>query len=207
MKFISHLVNYIATTSIKEGIDSSHGLPHSLDVIRRASDIFHNVKWSYPVIIPQERIILTAAGIHDMCDGKYMNEKEGIQNIELFLQDKLEPYEIDVAIQIITTMSYSKVKKTGFPYLGNYQIAYHIVREADLLAAYDFERAMIFNINKHNGDLLTAYENASELFYSRVLRHHDDNLFVTDYSKILSHKLHDNALNQMDIWKRIISKM
>lgn len=207
MKFVSHLVNYVASTSIKYGIDSSHSLPHSLDVIRRASDIFYNVKWLYPFVIPQERVILTAAGIHDMCDGKYMNELEGIQNIELFLEDKLEPCEIESIKKIITTMSYSKVKLHGYPYLGNYQMAYHIVREADLLAAYDFERAMLFNIHKQNGDLVSAYENSCELFYSRVLRYSDDNLFVTDYSKILSNKLHDNALIQMDIWKRVITKM
>ena len=207
MKFISYLVNYVATTSIKKGIDASHGVPHSLDVIRRASDIFNNVKWLYPTIIPQERVILTAAGIHDMCDGKYMDELEGIKNIELFLQDKLEPHELDITKQIITTMSYSKVKKNGFPYLGNYQMAYHIVREADLLAAYDFERAMLFNMNKTGGDVLTAYENSCEIFHSRILRHNDDNLFVTDYSRMMSYKLHDNALKEMDTWKHIISKM
>lgn len=207
MKFISHLIDYVALTSIKKGIDPSHGVPHSLDVICKASDIFTNVKWLYPSIIPHERIVLTSACIHDMCDRKYMDESEGLENIDLFLQNKLEFDEISAVKQIITTMSYSKVKKNGYPFLGKYQMAYHIVREADLLAAYNFERAIQYHMHKTDGDLLQSYENACGIFYSRILKHNDDNLFITDYSKMQSVRLHDNALKQMDIWKHIISKL
>ena len=55
----------------------------------------------------------------------------------------MKPYiaseKLDIIFQIITTMSYSTVKKNGFPSLNEYQLAYHIVREADLLAAYDID--------------------------------------------------------------------
>jgi len=68
-------------------------------------------------------------------------------------------------------MSYSKVKKQGFPSLGKYQLAYHIVREADLLTAYDFDRCMIYHMSKNNSNVREAYYNAEELFHNRVLRH------------------------------------
>ena len=55
---------------------------------------------------------------------------------------------MDVIGDIIGSMSYSKVKKNGFPELGDYQTEYNIVREADLLAAYDIDRAIIYRIKE-----------------------------------------------------------
>ena len=78
-----------------------------------------------------------------MCDKKYMDEKEGIKEIEKFLESKLSDDEINIILSIITTMSYSTVKANGYPDLGFYQTAYHIVREADLLSAYNFDRCVI----------------------------------------------------------------
>ena len=42
-------------------------------------------------------------------------------------------------------MSYSKVKVHGYPELGDYQLAYHIVRESDLLTAYNIPRSIVYN--------------------------------------------------------------
>ena len=82
-----------------------------------------------------------------MCDKKYMDEDTGLEKINQFLEDKMTPLELDITKQIITTMSYSKVKTNGYPELNEYQMAYHIVREADLLSAYDFDRCMFYNIH------------------------------------------------------------
>ena len=60
--------------------------------------------------------------------------------------------KIDVIGDIIGTMSYSKIKKNGFPDLGEYQNEFNVVREADLLAAYDIDRAIIYNMTKSNND-------------------------------------------------------
>ena len=46
-------------------------------------------------------------------------------------------------------MSYSKVNKNGFPELGNYQLCYNIVREADLLASYNIDRCIIYQMIKN----------------------------------------------------------
>ena len=112
-------------------------------------------------------------------------------------------------------MSYSKVKKYGFPDLQEYQMAYNIVREADLLSAYDFDRCMLYNIRcqtKNNGGvldnvtMLEAFNDANELFYNRVLNHEKDKLFVTDYSKHNYLELHIQAIKRINAWKRMLTK-
>ena len=101
-------------------------------------------------------------------------------------------------------MSYSTVKKNGFPILGPYQHAYHIVREADLLSAYDFDRCMIYNMNKKQSDFEEAFVESYNLFQNRVLRHNEDGLLLTDYSIRKSHILENKALSRIDHWRKIL---
>lgn len=75
-------------------------------------------------------------------------------------------------------MSYSTVKKNWFPELNNYQLAYNIVREA-----IDFDRCMVYDLFTRTGNINDAYENALKLFEVRVLKHEEDNLYITEYSK------------------------
>jgi hypothetical protein len=100
-----------------------------------------------------------------------------------FIGEKFTSDELKATTDIISTMSYSKVMKTGtpiFPQLDNYQLAYHIVRESDLLAAYDFDRCMIYQIEKLNGDFDTALIDSIKLFdnrvYSRITLYFDSEL-------------------------------
>jgi hypothetical protein len=58
---------------------------------------------------------------------------------------------------------------------------------------------------KTDGDFLKSYDNAIDLFNNRVLKHHVDNLFITDYSKKKGLELHEKALIQMNTWKKIIN--
>ena len=55
-----------------------------------------------PYLNNHQNIIYAAALLHDMCDKKYVNEKEGLKEIEIFLEDKLSNSEIDVTKQIIS---------------------------------------------------------------------------------------------------------
>jgi hypothetical protein len=191
----------------KYGIDDSHGLSHSLNVLQYSSKIYESEVKNYPILKNQENIIYVSAVLHDMCDRKYMDEKEGLNEIEKFLQceNLLSPVEINVSKQIMSTMSYSKVKKSGFPDMGCYQKAYHIVREADLLTAYDFDRCIVYQMNKNNGDLNNAWKNATELFNDRVFRHNEDGLFLFDYSRKESAILHNQALQRISSWKKILN--
>jgi len=219
MSLITKLFQFVLLTSKTYNIDESHGLSHSMNALHFAHNIYEAEKINYPILESQSKIIYVSSIIHDMCDKKYLDENTGLKEINHFLEDKLTPAELDITKRIINTMSYSKVKKQGFPELHEYQMAYHVVREADLLAAYDFDRCMLYNIHMQtkstinnptpiNNDIkiLDAFNNASELFQNRVLKHNHDNLFVTNYSKHNYLPLHIDAIKRINTWKNILKK-
>lgn len=178
----------------KYKIDESHSLKHSMEVMRFAYDIFASERQDNLYLAEQETIILAAAILHDMCDRKYVpDEATAIQEIRDFMAGYLTTDELDVIVSIITTMSYSKVKKNGYPDLGEYQLAYHIVREADLLAAYDIDRCVIFGMAVTKLNYTDAFARATELFRGRVLTYRSDGLFVTEYSKKKSLELESKS--------------
>jgi HD superfamily phosphodiesterase len=180
-----------------------------MNALYYSNQIFESEIESYPDLKKYERLIYVSAVVHDMCDKKYMNEMEGIKEVESYLKEKdmgLEKFEVETVKNIISTMSYSTVKKNGYPDLGEYQKAYHIVREADLLTAYDFDRSMIYHMFVNKADLKDSFLNAEDLFKKRVLMHNRDKLFITPYSNFESRKLHMKAIRRMDYWKNILIK-
>jgi hypothetical protein len=208
MTLLSKLLQFVLIASRKNGIDESHGVSHSMNVLIYANKIYEDTVVNYPILKKDEKLIYVSAILHDMCDKKYMNEKDGIREIEDFLQDNqaLNPTEINISKQIMATMSYSKVKVDGFPVLGGYQKAYHVVREADLLTAYDFDRCMIYKMNKNGGNVNDAFKDAEELFNNRVLKHNEHGLFLFDYSKKESIVLHNVALQRISVWRNLVNK-
>ena len=183
----------------KFNIDESHSLKHSMEVYNFALRIYESELPMNSYLEEQKDIIVVAAILHDTIDKKYVAEEDGIEEIRKYLNDFMTPEKLSVIFQIITTMSYSTVKKNGFPLLGDYQLAYHIVREADLLAAYDIDRCIMYSMYKKNENYLKALDTAIVLFEHRVFRHRKDRLFVTNYSKKLSVKLHKKAKKDIDI--------
>ena len=143
MRLLNDLFNFILLTTSKYGIDESHDISHSMNVLHYAQDIYETQVYVYPPLKHYERVIYIAALLHDMCDKKYMDEKIGSQEIFSYLEPRIEYGENLLINKIITTMSYSKVKKDGFPVfenmwiiiLGGIDYHYH-VREADLLSAF-----------------------------------------------------------------------
>jgi len=192
--------------SKKYNIDESHGVLHSMNILNYANTIYEYEKINYPCLEKQEKIIYISALLHDICDSKYVNENEGIKQINEFLENQISNDEIHIIQNIISTISYSKVKKYGFPYLGDYQIAYHIVREADLLTAYDFERSMIYNLHNQNNDknFVNAFCNAKSLFENRVFKHEEDGLFITSWSKKNHLELQHQAYLNIQRWEKLI---
>ena len=182
--------------SEKWKIDESHALKHSMDVYKFAQDIYKTELEKDENLKEQWTIIGLSAILHDMCDKKYMKEEDGVKDIRLFMGNTVSCAEMDMIVNIITTMSYSKVKKNGYPELGEYMMAYHIVREADLLAAYDIDRCIIFGMMVDKLDYSEAVVRATKLFSERVLNYRSDGLFVTDFSIQKSAELHDWALRR-----------
>jgi len=123
-----------------------------------------------------------------------MEEAKGVADIKDNMSFVMTAEELDIVEKIITTMSYSKVKRYGYPELGKYQLAYHITREADLLAAYDIDRCIIFGMMVDGLVYNEAATRAETLFAERVLKYIDDGLFVTAYSVHKSFELHNKAL-------------
>jgi hypothetical protein len=212
MSFFTILFHYVLLCCQKYGIDESHGLPHAMNILLYANHIYEEEVIQHPIIKEHEKIIYVSAILHDMCDKKYMNEADGLKEIQTYLQytvpfeNQLTPKEMESVSKIISTMSYTKVKRVGFSNLGEYQRSYHIVREADLLCAYDFDRCMIYNMKTSGTDIKDAFQNAEDLFQSRVLQHINDNLFFTRYSIREAPTLHTGALYRIQHWRHILTK-
>lgn len=222
---LAKLFHYVLLTTAKHGIDESHGLSHSMNVLHFAHQIYESEVRESPLLEEHRHIIFTAAILHDVCDKKYVSEKEGLAEIGEFLDNMdlmsspgawtlpsqsniyfsaYNQEEIRAVQDIISTMSYSTVKKHGYPKLRHYQKAYHIVREADLLAAYDFDRSMIYHMHVNNRDIKAAFLSAEDLFEKRVFQYNRDGLFLHDVSKILSFDLHQGAKLRMEAWRSIV---
>lgn len=198
---INHAFHYVIETSETYKIDESHALKHSMEVYGFAKKIYESERIENPYLEEQQHIIYMAAIGHDMCDKKYMNEKEGIQKYNFFLSENMSSNDIEVTGKIIETMSYSKVKVNGYPNLNEYQLAYHIVREADLLTAYDIDRCIIYGMYVEKLNYYDALKRAIKLFESRVLTYKSDDLFITQYSKDESLKKHMAAEKELEFYK------
>jgi HD superfamily phosphodiesterase len=205
---LGELFSFVLVISKRHNIDESHSLGHSMRVFQFAEKIAREeVKYvqNPEIFAKQHSVIQAAAILHDTCDKKYRNEEDGLKDIEKLLLPLMPPDKVNATLRIIDTMSYSKVKKNGMPDLGGYQTAYNVVREADLLDAYDFDRSMIYHMQRNNHSIDAAYENAHDLFENRVLRHEADGLLMTQYAKNQHAKLSQNAIRRMQSWKRVLS--
>jgi hypothetical protein len=201
INLINRGFRYVIETSEVYKIDESHALKHSIEVYGWTKKIYNSELIQNPYLEDQKEIIYMAAIGHDMCDKKYMNEKEGIIQYQNYLSDQMTPPDLEIMGNIIGTMSYSKVKVNGYPNLEKFQLAYHIVRESDLLSAYDIDRCIIYGMYVEKLEYDMALKRAIELFDSRVLKYRSDNLFVTEYSKKESLKLHKKAIKELEFLK------
>ena len=181
ISLLNYSLNYVINTTYRLNIDESHGLKHSLEVLHYAEEIYNSEVIKYPFLEKQREIIYTSAILHDMCDKKYMDQEKGIEMIKNHMKIHMNNDQLEIMDKIISTMSYSTVKKNGFPELGEYQLAYHIVREADLLSAYDIDRCLIYSMNFEKLDYFNALKRVIEITNNRILTYRSDKLFVTNY--------------------------
>jgi hypothetical protein len=198
INLVNHCFDFVIDNSAIYRIDESHALKHSMEVFGYAKKIYDAEVIKSPYIENQKEIIYSAAIGHDMCDKKYMDEKEGIARYQLHLSDYMTPSDLEIMGNIIGTMSYSKVKVNGYPDLGEYQLAYHIVREADLLAAYDIDRCIMYDMFRNHSYYSEAVEEAFKIFDKRILKMRKHNLFKSDYAKKESLKLHRKAKKDVE---------
>jgi hypothetical protein len=200
---INAAFRYVIDTSKHYNIDESHSMKHSMEVFSYANSIYKSELDKNPFLLEQQSLIYAAAIGHDMCDKKYMDESEGINKYKTYMEPFLNSNDLDTMGSIISTMSYSKVRVKGFPDLGEYQMAYHIVREADLLTAYDVDRSIIYKMYCNNWTYTDALKETLKLFETRMFTMRSDNLFITSYSKKESLKLHKKAQKQISNLKNL----
>lgn len=196
---LSNIYQFIVLTCRRCNIDETHGIRHAMEVFNYSEKLFKSEVKTTPNIITDERIIYTSALLHDMCDKKYMREMEGVEKIDFFLkQNAYIEEERSIIKDIITQMSYSTIKKYGVPEMGTKQLAFQIVREADLLSAYDFDRCVLYDMLVNNRRYEVSVNSARELFEERVLKHIEDDLFKTPKGLELARELHIKSKSTID---------
>ena len=108
--FFREVFKFIIAMSSKHKIDSTHDITHSLQVLNYAFNIYEREVYTFPPLKHNEKVIYAAAALHDMCDNKYIDVDEGKRDIDCFLErNNINPDEKKAIIDIIDTMSYSKV--------------------------------------------------------------------------------------------------
>ena len=173
------LFNFIEQQCVKYNIDESHGLKHAKGTMMRANEILLTLS----EVSDEERMItLYSAALHDTCDSKYTPVNEAANEIGFFLRSQhWQPSQINALIRIITSMSYSKLKKSiisgriEFPSHGKWQRAYHVARHADLLEGYIVARCILYNQHifpEKSED--EHWQRASEVFSERVFTYISD---------------------------------
>ena len=173
------LLNFVQEQCIKYGIDESHGVKHAKGTWFRAAKI---IKTLPSVKEDEQRVALCSAALHDMCDSKYCPIEEASKDIRDFLLDiQMDPEEIQAVLDIVTTMSYSKLKKSikegviQYPDHGKWQRAYHVARNADLLEGYIVARCVLYNQHMYPSKTEDEHwERAEQLFNERVFLYASD---------------------------------
>ena len=99
---LNKLFTFVITISSKYKIDESHGLSHSMNVLHFTRDIYEKEVYIHPGLKEHKNIIYISAVLHDMCDKKYMQQSEGIEEIEKFLDQQISEEEKDIILKIIS---------------------------------------------------------------------------------------------------------
>ena len=204
---IDRAFEYVIRTSKQYNIDESHALKHSMQVFGFAQRCLQKEVYKSPALAQHAPVIYVAALLHDMCDHKYVtDDAKAFEQLRAYLQGCMcmNEEQVNAICSIIDTMSYSKVKKHGFPDLGLYQHAYHIVREADLMAAYDPDRCIIYSMMMHQKTYSEAVQLCIALFEDRVLRYAEHGLLILEENQRMSLELHARALEEVDALRAFV---
>lgn len=162
------------------GIDESHGVKHAKGTAARAQQILETLQ----LVSPEERrMTVYASALHDTCDHKYTDVEEASSKIKEWLTSVgWSNNDSESLIRIITTMSYSQLKKMNsqglepiYPDHGRWQRAYHVARSADILESYIVARCILYDRHINPGKSEDQHwQRAEELFKERVFRYRNE---------------------------------
>ena len=153
-------LDLIKKTIEKYGMDASHDLSHCLATRRNAIFISRSPSFFGKELLPgiynrdAETIIGHAAAFHDLIDSKYVDEKEGIENLRAGLMALDYPKAwFEIVLGIITSISFHTRKarlergEPAFPQ-DSLTLARQIVCDADQIDAYYPQRCLLFQTAK-----------------------------------------------------------
>lgn len=199
------IIQFVAHQCTKYNIDESHSLNHAMCVLNYSKQIYDTEVKITPYLYNQKHLIYTSALLHDTCDSKYTDEIDSIHEIKNFLHgNDYSNNDTDIIVDIISKMSYHKIKQNGFPELNEYTRAFHVVREADLLAGYDFNRALLYGMNKMDMNFEDSFYKSKNLFYDRMDKHISDNLFTTQFAINHAKEFCEKEKNNILVYENLI---
>ena len=205
---IGNIYNFIIATTSKYRIDETHGIRHLMNCYRYSEKIYNSEVKNTPILVDYERTIYTSTLLHDLCDKKYLDEKEGLSRIGNFLKtNAYREKEIENILNIIETLSYSKIKKTGLPNHGELQLPFQITRESDLLESYDVDRCILFDMLKNERRYVTSFNNAKELFDVRMFKYLENGDIKTSEGIKIAKDLELKSKNRIEEIEKTLSNI
>lgn len=198
---MQRLFTFIEDICKEYNIDESHDVRHAKDCVE-----FANKLMDFDFSEDERTMIIWAAALHDCVDKKYVPVEEGVQKVRDFLRSvSWDEERIRVLLNIITTISYSYLQTLKiaqgnvFPDHGEWQRAYHTVREADLLCSYRVERC--FHYQKRISPDMIDYEcwkRVDAFFQARVFRYVTDLWLLSRAARALVSPLIREARRKLD---------
>lgn len=172
--------DFVERTCREQGIDDSHGLKHAKSCVERVRLLMED---EHDLTDEEVKMAYYACALHDMCDKKYTDVPTALVKLRHWLLEQdWSLSDTFVLLDIVNTMSYSKLKKTAFeegkivyPDHGVWNRVYHLVRHADLLDAYVVGRCLLYT--KHSlPDISddTAWSIVEDLFDTRIFKYVSD---------------------------------
>jgi hypothetical protein len=188
-----------------QDIDSSHDHFHMARVADTA--LYLNSLCGRKVSKEEEDVMILSAFTHDLCDRKYTDVEKGLSELRTWLTSlPISSEQTQAVLHIINTMSYSKVSKHGYPVdLGRWSTAYHHVRVADLIDAYDIHRCYAYQEHAHpEMEEREKWKAVIDLFERRMLTQLDAYILpVCPYAESIARPRHDQAVSAIKYLKGV----
>ncbi len=221
---INKVIKLIIKKFEEKKVDDSHGLYHAFNIMINIMKIIDKLDDKN---ISDEYIFISLISglVHDVIDYKYSNYLGGNkeeQEMEILSKELSEigikTEQITNIQEIITNMSYSKIKKNGVKEELQQYLPFNIVVTADLLCGYDVERCMIYNYNKildesqrnsgvfindlnNSGIFVSVYNHTYKLFEERALKHITNGEIRINSSTEFAFELSSNAIEKLAKYK------
>lgn len=181
--------NFAKQLSVAGHIDNSHNHEHSKEVLFWSIEIIERLPYQLSKL--EADMVGQCSLLHDFMDSKYINFSNEIRT---HLMSYYTKPHVDVMMDIMNTMSYSKIVSSDnevcYPdwvSISPFKNVFHITREADLLSSYNIARMIEFRIYNKNYRVPLQPNQSSdesiirevkELYNNRMDKLIERNLFV-----------------------------